>query len=421
VKRVYYGWYIVLLSIIIYMLMVGTTFSAFALFVLPVSAELNLSRADTNTALILLNLGNALLAPFVGRMLDRVPIKRAMFGGAILLGGSLVVLGLSRSLWLSALVLATTLPAGYLSAGTLAISVLIARWFTAQRGRAMALAGLGLSLGGVAVTPVVGLLIAGEGWRSALVIVGIALAGLLLAATFFIRVRPGPDEIEGGHSAALPAPAQDGARATASPMRIVELLRIPQFWSIALSTSMALGVAQALSITLVPLALEGGLTMLQATSLISITGSAAIVGTLLLAVVADKVDRVSLLTVLFLIGGLVNAFLLVNDSYPLLVGCAALLGVTLGATTPAFFALLADRFGTASFGTVRGLSIPVLAALGMAAIRFAGEVFDRTGGYDVMFIAFIVVQAAAGALMFATRFTRPVAAAPAPAPAPAAP
>ena len=44
----------------------------------------------------------------------------------------------------------------------------------------------------------------------------------------------------------------------------------------------------------------------------------------------------------------------------------------------------------------------------MIAVRFAGEVFDRTGGYDLMFNVFIIAQIVAAGLMFVTRFARPM-------------
>ena len=57
------------------------------------------------------------------------------------------------------------------------------------------------------------------------------------------------------------------------------------------------------NITLVPLGQESGLTTIRAASLMSFMGGGAIGGAMLLAFVADKIDRVFLLTVLLLWGG----------------------------------------------------------------------------------------------------------------------
>lgn len=397
-RRIYYGWYVVAVAMVMYMLMVGTTVSAFGLYVLPVSAELGLSRADMNTALILLNLGNAGLAPFIGRLLDRMPVKRIMIACALLMGLSFVVLSVSRSLWLSAAVMALGIPAAYLGAGTLTMTVLLARWFTVQRGRAIALAAIGMSLGNITVTPLVGYLIAVDGWRTALLASGGLVTAVLLAVSLSLRERPGPEDVEPGRAAA----AHDAAPAV--PAKVGAILKSTQFWSLTVGAALALSVGQTLAITLTPLAIGGGLTTAQGASLISVMGGGAIAGGLLLAVIADKVDRISLLTGLFLVAALLNAALLADHSYALLVACAGLLGLALGMATPAFYALLADRFGAASFGTVRGLSMPVIAAFGMVGIRLAGEIYDRTGGYDLLFSAFIAAQLAAAGLIFLTRF-----------------
>jgi len=402
VRRIYYGWYVVAMSALVFMLLIGSTFSAFGLFVVPVSKELGLSRAEMNSSIILLNIGNALVAPFVGRMLDRFPVRRIMIGAALILCAGLVTLGLSRSLWLSAFMMAVPLAIGLQGAGTLTMTVLIARWFQAQRGRAMALAVIGMSLGGVLVTPLVGLLIEAQGWRLTLIISGCVISAMLLLLSLIVRDRPGPADAEGGKpakTAEAPRPVAPGA-----PAKMGELLRAPQFWTIALGSSLAFAVSQGVLVSLAPLALDSGLTIVQATTLISASGVGAMAGKLLLAIVADRVDRVALYTVLLAMIAIVNAALLVNQTYVALLGCSVILGLLSGVLTPIFFALLADRFGSASFGTVRGLMAPIGAVMGAVAVRFAGEVYDRTGGYDVMFSTFIGVQLLAAALMFSTRF-----------------
>jgi len=408
--RVYYGWCIVAISIVANMLVVGSTYTAFGLFVVPVSTEYGLSRADMNTALILLNFAGAAVAPVVGRMLDRYPARRIMTVCALLLGASFAVMALSRSLWVSAAMLTLPLAAGVNGAAGITMNVLTARWFVAQRGRAMALSVLGMSLSSVVMAPIVGQLILGFGWRGALLTLAVADTVLLLGLALLVRERPRPDEREGGRAAAATAGAAPAAAAAPeTPKPVGAFLRMPQFWFIALGSAVGMAVAQALTITLAPLALGGGLSMAQATGLISLTGAAALGSKLLLAVVADKVDRVIVLVSLYGLGALLNVGLLATQGYVALIACAVVLGITTGSLAPLVYTLLADRFGAASFGTVRGLSAPFSAIFGAVAVRFAGEVYDRTGGYDAMFATFIVAQVVAGLLMFSSRFGRPLA------------
>jgi sugar phosphate permease len=405
VGHLYFGWWIVAAAVLVNMLAVGTTFTAFGLYVLPVSTEFKLSRANMNTALILVNFGMAGAAPLIGRLLDRAPAKLVMRVGAVALALSLITLGLSRSIWLSAAVMAVPLAAAVVAAGTMTSTVLTARWFTAQRGRALALAVIGMSLGSVVVSPVVALLIQSLGWRSALVISGAAAGAVLVTLSFLLRERPRPGEHERGASE-TPAQTAGADAPTGRPAKMGEILRMPQFWSIALGMGLAMGVCQTLVVTIVPLALEGGLTMVQATSLISISGVGAVASKLLLAVFADKVDRIALLAGLFIAGALMNLALLSSETYPMLIACAGLLGISSGVLPPVFYALVADRFGMVSFGTVRGLAAPVIAILGAIAVRAAGEVFDRTGGYNLLFSSFSGVMVVAAVLIFMTRYTK---------------
>lgn len=401
-RQFYYGWLVVAACTLIFALIVGSTFIAFGLFVLPVSKEFGLSRADANTGLILFNVGNALLAPFVGRLLDRVPARRVMVTSAFLLGGSLASLGLSHSLALDVAIMLVPLSLGVLGAGTITVPVLIARWFTRYRGRAMALAALGLALGGIAVAPLIGLLVAAQGWRAALQITGVVIGCLLLLVTLGVRERPGPDDVE-----APGLEPEAGAAAAAGPApSAASVLSRPLFWALGIGISLGLGVSQALTVSLVPIALESGLSMAQSASIVSIGGLAGIVSMLLLALVADRFDRSLQLVLLIGFGVVPNAMLLASHSYGLLLASSLIIGLASSTASPVYLALLADRFGLAAFGTVRGLILPLTSAISALAIRYIGEVFDRTGSYDLGFWSFIAIDLVAASLILGTWLTR---------------
>jgi MFS family permease len=400
VGRIYYGWWIVAVALVTNMVVYGTTHQAFQVFVLPASKEFGLSRAEMNTAMVLYSVGSALLSPFIGRLVDFAPPRRVMAAGALLLGGSLATLGLSHSVWLSAFVFALPLAVAVLCCAQFTQPLLVNRWFRVQRGRAMALSAMGISLGFVAVVPVIGLLIARFGWRPSLLMIAAATTVVVLGFTLLVRDAPGPGEVERG---AAPVAGDAGL---GDPLRVGAILRMPQFWTITLANSLAGAIASTLAVSLVPIAVSRGLTPVQGAGLVSVMGIAAVVGKLALAAIADKVSRIYLMVAIFLLAAAGNAVMLVDHGTPALVGCAAAIGISSGGIPALLFALLADRFGAASFGTAAGLLAPFSLVLGALAVRFAGEVFDRTGAYDQMHLAFTAAALAAAAIMFATRFTR---------------
>jgi hypothetical protein len=49
---------------------------------------------------------------------------------------------------------------------------------------------------------------------------------------------------------------------------------------------------------------------------------------------------------------------------------------------------------------------PLIAVSSACCLRFAGEVFDRTGGYELAFATFVGLNLVAASLIFGVRFTR---------------
>ncbi|MCB2047537.1 MAG: MFS transporter [Novosphingobium sp.] len=409
-RGIYFGWYVVAAAIVIYTLVVGTTFASFGLYILPVSEEFSLSRADVNTGLIALNLGNALLAPVVGRLLDRASARKVMISCSLMIGISMVIISQTSSLMLDIALIAVPVAAGLLGAGTISGSVLLARWFKVHRGRAMALASLGFSLGGVIVAPLIGQLIEAQGWRFAVLVMGCGSGLILTLIGLFMRDRPGQHDIEPGAAAAEPEPveaepeASDEALASApAAPGALAILRMPLFWQLSLGIGISSAISQGLTVSLVPIALGAGLTTMEGSILISGTGIAGIVAMLVLAAWGDKVDRTVLLATIIIVVMIPCALLLVAKSYVALMLTALVLGFTTAILAPTYIALMADRFGLAAFGTVRGLLVPVMSVTGAVSVRFIGEVYDRTNSYEFGLWVYLALSLLAAALIMMSR------------------
>lgn len=405
-SSLYYGWYITAAYAMILMIVVGAIFGGFGLFVLPVSQEFGLSRAEMNSAFILLNAGVAVISPFLGRAMDRFPARRLMLLAILCFGSGFAILSISHSLWLSGFVMLVLLPIAFLASGVLIYSVVLARWFTAQRGRAILRAQSGAPLGSIVVVPIIAWLIAAEGWRTALAIIGGGGTVLLLLLLAVIRERPGPTDMEEGTAGGASHTASGAGAAmwgSDRPIKVMELLRTRLFWLTAFSYALPMCMAQAMAVTLIPLAVEAGIGQTQAATLLSISGVAAVVSSLGVSTIADKIDRLTLLIILALCGAVMGVLPLIGHSYAVLAMASFLIGVSSGTLAPLFYALFADRFGVASLGTVRGLIQPFSAVMGALAIRFAGEVFDRTGHYALLFQVMILLHLIAAALIWASR------------------
>lgn len=397
---IYPGWGIVAYAVACQTLMVGITQASFGLYVVPVSHEFGLSRADMNSAIILMNVGGALFAPMVGWLIDRVRLRYLLLGGSTMMAIGYGVLGLSTSALMAAITIFPFLALGIAIAGRPG-TALIVRWFDANRARALTLGAFGLSLGGLLVAPIVGLSIGALGWRSTLMLSGLASLVVIGLPATIMRLDPSADEMERER----PRDATAGVTLPGelAPPSFKSVLSRPLFWCLAFACAMPMAISQSLLISMVPMAVENGVPPVQAALIISASGVTAFSAKIVVSLFANRVNQMWLLMSMFLVGMIENSVLFAfaeNASLPVLLACGVLQGLSSGLLMPLVNTLMARIFGRASFGTVMGLMFPVIFVVSALFARMIGEVYDATGSYSPAFLGFVVIEAAAAALMF---------------------
>ncbi|MCE7796436.1 MFS transporter [Sphingobium sufflavum] len=361
----------------------GTITSAFSVLAVPFAAEFGLTRMVVMLAMTLTLLVTALLSPVVGRLLDQLSIRVIMLIGSVALSAGFAGLSLahdySQMLILYALLLA---PANVLI-GPLSASVLVSRWFDRDRGRALGLAAIGISVGGFLFPPLIQGLIESFGWRPALQILAIGLLILTLAACYFIRDRR-PDG-DGAHR------AKAGVALT---MRAVMVHR--EFWLMTAVFGILLTGMMGLVTNMVPLAQAQGIPIGTATLLISALALGSLLGKVIFAIVADRAGPRIIL--LFGITGFVtglSCILAAHWGFWIFALGSALVGLTNGAAIPLQAVVAARIFGLANVGRVVGLLNFVVMMVGLAVPPAFGMIYDRSGRYDAALMAYIVLAVGA--------------------------
>lgn len=406
--RVFYGWWVVLAGFITTLLAIGSTTYAFGLFVEPLSKEFKLSRADVNTGFIFLLLGFALWAPIVGRVLDRMPARVVMLAGAWIFAAGMVLVANASSPLPMGLAVLGPVALGTVACGALAANTVGARWFKAQRGKAMGLLAVATSVGGFTVPPLLVQLIMAVGWRQALVIEGLVVATLVsITALALIRDRPADLGLQPDGAAPQPAPAKNAPAAVAVPAAETwtagRMLRSANFWLIACGAGILLGADQALLVSMIPYGTDKGLTLPQATLLVSCLTFSAIAGKLAIGYLADKVDKRWLFCAVAACNLAFLVVLSLDPAYAVLLVACCIIGLAIGGTYPLWTTLTADCFGAASFGAVMGSMNLVVMPFAIVAVRYIGATFDRTGSYQAAFYTFMVTAVVSCLLILAVR------------------
>ena len=156
--------------------------------------------------------GNALSKLIVGPLLgfaagwlvDRFGPRRLMVAGILMVGTALI--GLGSIATLAGFYFFYMFNAvGYLCGGPLPNQVLLSRWFTSARGKAMGFAYLGIGLGGALVPLVAVRLVQSVGWHDTLRILGIAVVVIALPFALFVKEAPDSFKEPSVKSPAIPA------------------------------------------------------------------------------------------------------------------------------------------------------------------------------------------------------------------------
>ncbi len=407
---VYQGWRVLGASFVCAAMALGFTVYVFGIFVVPVSAEFGLSRADANNGMIALQLGSIFMAPLVGRLMDKLSARHIMMMGGVAFGGALMLASRTNSTWFMMLMLTVPLTFGYAACGVLGANTVVVRWFSNRRGRALGILALSTSVGGMLSQPVTAFLIDTFGWRTALFQIGlIATVGFLLMATLVIRNRPTGSER--GYQEEFTDPGsvaehENPAISTAGQSRLwtyKQLFRSRNFWLLSIGIGLMQASDQALLASQVPHFQDLGFDIKTAALLASVKTFSAIGGKVIVGYLADKVD----LRWLFLFVACANigilAVYMMQPSFAVLLCTVAVLGIAVGGVFPVWTTLVSWLFGPRSFGTVMGVMMVITNPLAIIALRVIGMVHDRYDSYVPAFGGFIVIVVIAVILIASLR------------------
>jgi sugar phosphate permease len=326
---------------------------------------------------------------FAGVIVDRFGPRRMMLVGILLAG--IAPIGLGGTTTLAALYTFYLMNAlGYVTGGPLPNQVMLSKWFDAGRGRAMGIAYLGIGIGGAIVPLLAHALIQALGWRPALKVLGLLMIVIAFPLAFFVR-EPGAESGSPGRAAApaAAAPAADS---------ILDVLRRPSFYLLALGSMASIGAVGGTSQNLkLFFAMDRGMAQGRVAELISLVLVGSIAGRLLMGWLADRWPRKRVMLLIYTIVALAIPLLWWAPSTVTLRAAALVFGIGLGGDYMIIPLMAADLFGLKRMGRVMGI---VLTADGVAEAVMpmgAAALRDHYGSYGPGF-AVLVALAVVGAI-----------------------
>jgi MFS family permease len=364
-------------------------------FIDPIALDLGLSR---ERVLALYSVGTflgILTAPSVGRLVDRFGPRRLILPIVVALGAACAVMSLAWDAWSLAAGF-VVLRASAIAGLSLVSTQMINLWFDRFRGRVTALSLMGMAVGGLIVPPLAASLTESEGWRFAYAALGAGVVALMVpVGVGLYRDRPRlPAMRDFGRPTAGAAHASDG-------LALAEASRTVTFWYLVALTLLVNAVNTALLLDHMRALAAADIGRTQAIALLGAVTTTQALATLVAGVLVDRFGArpVGLLGLAVLATSVVLVM-----SAPALAGglaYAIALGAMIGLLQVAHSAGLAEAFGTAHIGAIKGATF-VIGVTG-AALGPLALLWSPLAAYTIF-----LALTACGAMLGVVSLRRPV-------------
>ncbi len=395
---------------------------SFPLLFEPVIAEFDTDATSMNYLPMIAGVLGLGVAPVAGPLVDRWSARGLLIIGTLALVAGLVGISLARSITSFIAIGALAFGVAMVLMGPLTGSAVISRWFTATRGRALGIAAIGTSVGGILLPKLLGLSIESIGWRVGLQGVAAAVALLVLPLLIF-RFWDAPDDAS---DAAADGPMTAGgalhepegaaevdgtetgfgaAPAAASPRfaSTREILSHRSFWLFSGSLALFLATYTPALANLGHYFADVGLGVNDGATLLSLLALSGIAGKLAFGYLADRMPlKLGLLAAIAATG--LSFFLFsLEPGYPMLLMGAVGMGLATGGILPVWNAMVPAIFGVQNFGRTMGLMSPVISLSVTPVYPILGAIRDATGSYVLAFQLFMGVLLVAALLLVPLR------------------
>lgn len=413
--RVYYGWWVAAAASSIEFANAATAIGILTIFVIPMSEEFGWNRTQVAGATSLGAILGAALAPFTGRLVDKIGSRLLLTAGGVIVALACLYLALAQTLlgFYVAFTLARISDQGLIKIGA---PPPISQWFVRFRGRATGMVFFAGSAGMIVMAPLVQLIIGAQGWRAAWVM----LAGTMLllgAVPCALLIRRRPEDmgltVDGAPLAEIPADNADSStgKSDISPYEepqwpVGQVVRTPTFWLVMVSLFVVSSGTSGIGLHLVPHLTQQGLSAGAAVGAISVMSTSGALGALGLGFLAERMPPRFLLTLCYLLRAASMMVLITADTLAQSYLFAILQGIVGSGVNTLAPLLWAGYYGRSSLGSIYGLS-RAAQVLGFAVGPLvSGIVYDATGSYQQAFVYFAVLAAVSSVLIMAARAPR---------------
>ena len=388
--KIFYGWYIVLASVLSNALLSGIVWGGFGAFIIPIETTFGWSRSAISGAMALRQLESGILAPFVGWVVDKFGGRLVIIGGAITTGLGLMALG-----WFSVGIISFYFFFIIVAIGTSGVShavtwpVIISRWFDRKKGLAVGIAVTGPTIG----TTLIILNTALEdrfGWRSVLGVYGIVV--ILFVGLMGVIVRDRPEELGLNPDGDISNHEQLGSNSlqldsvNSKGLTFQETIRTSSFWLLAIYLGgMFISSSGFLTHEHVYFVDDLKFNARDAAVMVTLTFAFSAIGRVGSGWLMDHMDYrvvMAAASLLMSFSFLYAQIFEITNSWlalPFILG----FGISFGSNIPMRAVLASMIFGNRALGSVIGILNGAIVGAGLIGPLMLGIIYDWKGSYSI--------------------------------------
>lgn len=404
-QRLYYGYILIAAAFTAQFVSIGILSYVAGSFMAPMSAELGWSRADFTIARSLGQLVTGLAGFFIGVQVDRIGGRRLMLVGTMVLSAALIAHSRVELLWQWIILNGVVTTVGCALIGNLVVNVTLAKWFVERRGQAVAWAAMGVSLGGILLTPAVTLAIDSIGWRQAWIALGIGTFIIMLPVALLMRRAPEDHGLhpDGKSAAQVAAGNDEKARLDFErSMTRAQALRSWSFYALVIAFGFFSINIVVVLLHMVPMMTDAGFDRDEAALAMVVASVPAMLSKPVWGYYIDRLAAKPLAAISASMTGVSLSLIVTALEAGSLEGAYAaffLLGLAWGGMIPLQEVIWGSFFGRRYLGSVRSAALPFALLLGAIAPYLVSLYRDATGAYAGALMVVAVLNMFSGVLI----------------------
>lgn len=392
-KEAFPGWWVVggCFSLLFFSSALG--FYGMSVYLNAFSKEFGWKISSISVATTFFFLIGGLWNVVVARLIARFDVRNVIYSGAVLGAGALLLLGRVTQRW-QLFVVYAVFAVAWSSCGLTAGTTVVTRWFHAQRSMAIAAASSGLSVGGIALTPVVKVLVDRHQLSGASPMLSLIwLVGMVVPT--FLFIRPDPFALNWMPDG---EPRPENHVVNLPGATLEEAVRTRFFWAVTMGFVLVLG-SQVGAIQQIVKLVEERTDAGTAAFATAVVSGSSVVFRLVGGRIIPRFPLARFMVFVAVVQGISIALIGQMTSKVALLVCIAMFGAMVGNVLMMQSLLIAQRYGVKDFARISARSGLVSLTGTAVGPILIGYIRDSAGNYAVPYLVAGMVSLV-GALIF---------------------